>query len=90
MVDEVKARLTMLYSEHGNRIHRFLRDLLCDSTLAADATQETFVRAYRRLPEMRGRLAEERGRLAEGTDVPFAVLLTFAVAVLLRSARPKK
>jgi RNA polymerase sigma-70 factor, ECF subfamily len=38
---------TELYSAHGARIHRFLRDLLGDVALAADATQETFVRAFR-------------------------------------------
>jgi RNA polymerase sigma-70 factor (ECF subfamily) len=42
-------RITALYSSHGASIHRFLRDLLGDAALAADATQETFVRAYRRL-----------------------------------------
>jgi RNA polymerase sigma-70 factor, ECF subfamily len=36
-----------LYGQHGPRIHRFLRDLLGDASLAADATQETFVRAFR-------------------------------------------
>ena len=36
-----------LYAQHGGRIHRFLRDLLGDVALAADATQETFVRAVR-------------------------------------------
>ncbi len=46
--------LTRLYEDHGARIHRFLRDLLCDSALAADATQETFVRAYRQLPTFTG------------------------------------
>ena len=38
---------TELYTQHGGRIHRFLRDLLGDAALAADATQETFVRAFR-------------------------------------------
>jgi len=42
--------LSALYAEHGARIHRFLRDLLGDATLAKDATQETFVRAYKKLP----------------------------------------
>ena len=37
------------YAEHGPRIQRFLRDLLGDATLAADATQETFARAHKRL-----------------------------------------
>jgi RNA polymerase sigma-70 factor, ECF subfamily len=36
-----------LYAQHGGRIHRFLGDLLGDRALAADATQETFVRAFR-------------------------------------------
>lgn len=36
-----------LYAQHGGRIHRFLHDLLGDAALAADATQETFVRAFR-------------------------------------------
>ena len=36
-----------LYAQHGGRIYRFLRDLLGDAALAADATQETFVRAFR-------------------------------------------
>ena len=43
------AQLSALYEAHGTRIHRFLRDLLGDATLAKDATQETFVRAYRKL-----------------------------------------
>lgn len=46
--DDAQA-LAALYAEHGSRIHRFLRDLLGDATLAKDATQETFVRAYRKL-----------------------------------------
>lgn len=47
------AELTRLYEEHGARIHRFLRDLLGDAALAADATQETFTRAYRQLATFR-------------------------------------
>jgi RNA polymerase sigma-70 factor (ECF subfamily) len=38
---------TVIYAEHGARIQRFLHDLLGDAALAADATQETFVRAFR-------------------------------------------
>jgi RNA polymerase sigma-70 factor, ECF subfamily len=38
---------SQLYATHGARIHRFLCDLLLDSALAADATQETFIRAFR-------------------------------------------
>jgi RNA polymerase sigma-70 factor, ECF subfamily len=50
--DACHGRLAALYAEHGVRIHRFLRDLLGDATLASDATQETFVRAYRKLDEI--------------------------------------
>lgn len=39
---------TALYARQAPRIHRFLRDLLGDPALAADATQETFARAYQR------------------------------------------
>jgi RNA polymerase sigma-70 factor (ECF subfamily) len=38
-----------LYAAHARPIHRFLCDLLGDPAAAADATQETFVRALRRL-----------------------------------------
>jgi RNA polymerase sigma-70 factor (ECF subfamily) len=43
-----RAAFTALYSRQAPRIHRFLRDLLGDAALAADATQETFARAYQR------------------------------------------
>ncbi len=49
--DPVFAELS---AQHGARIHRFLRDLLLDSALAADATQETFIRVFRRLGDFRG------------------------------------
>ena len=39
--------MAALYSAHALSIHRFLSDLIGDRVLAADATQETFVRAYR-------------------------------------------
>ena len=42
-----EAELSALYAQHGPRIHRFLHDLLGDGALASDATQETFVRAFR-------------------------------------------
>lgn len=42
------AAFTALYARQAPRIHRFLRDLLGDAALAADATQETFARAYQR------------------------------------------
>ncbi len=37
------------YSDLAPRIHRFISDLLGDATLASDATQETFVRALRKV-----------------------------------------
>ena len=47
-----RASLSMLYGEIAPRVHRFLRDLLGDPALAADATQETFIRAFRRIDEV--------------------------------------
>jgi RNA polymerase sigma-70 factor (ECF subfamily) len=44
-----RAALTALYSELAPAVHRFLRDLLGDDALAADALQEAFVRAFRRI-----------------------------------------
>jgi RNA polymerase sigma-70 factor (ECF subfamily) len=41
--------IEVLYAAHAAAIHRFLCDLLGDTAAAADATQETFVRALRRL-----------------------------------------
>lgn len=48
-----QAVLAALYSAHAKSIQRFLRDLLGDSTLAADATQETFARAFQKLESLR-------------------------------------
>lgn len=48
-----QAVLAALYAAHAKSIQRFLRDLLGDSTLAADATQETFARAFQKLDSLR-------------------------------------
>ncbi len=48
------ASLVSMYGELAPRVHRFLRDLLGDPTLASDATQETFVRAFRRVDDLPG------------------------------------
>ncbi len=48
-----RAEITALYAKHATSIHRFLCDLLGDAALAADATQETFVRAFRRIDALR-------------------------------------
>jgi len=53
--DAHDERFAFLYAHHAPRIHRFLRDLLGDAALAADATQETFARAYRQREAMRDR-----------------------------------
>jgi RNA polymerase sigma-70 factor (ECF subfamily) len=47
-----QAALLAAYGELAPRVFRFQRDLLGDSALAADATQETFVRAFRRVNDL--------------------------------------
>jgi len=47
-----RATLVSMYGDIAPRVHRFLRDLLGDATLASDATQETFVRAFRRVDDL--------------------------------------
>jgi RNA polymerase sigma-70 factor (ECF subfamily) len=71
------ATITALYAEHGARIQRFLSDLLGDATLAADATQETFVRAYRKILDL-----DETARVA-----PWLFGIARNVSLELRKAR---
>ena len=47
-----RAALAALYGDLAPAVHRFLTDLLVDPALAADATQETFVRAFRRIDDV--------------------------------------
>lgn len=48
-----EAALAALYAEHAPAVLRFLRDLLGCPATAADAVQETFARAFRRLDTLR-------------------------------------
>ena len=71
------AALVAMYGELAPRIHRFLRDLLGDPALASDATQETFVRAFRKIDG-----------LPRGTRVvPWVFGVARFVALELRKAR---
>jgi RNA polymerase sigma-70 factor (ECF subfamily) len=47
-----RAALEGLYPELAPCVLRFLRDLLGDATLATDAVQETFIRAFRKAEEL--------------------------------------
>ncbi|HVY49371.1 MAG TPA: RNA polymerase sigma factor, partial [Minicystis sp.] len=47
------AALGAIYARHAPAIQRFLRDLVGCPAAAADATQETFVRAFRRIDTLR-------------------------------------
>jgi RNA polymerase sigma-70 factor (ECF subfamily) len=47
-----RAALSAAYPTLAPRVHRFLSDLLGDPALASDATQQTFVRAFRRIDEV--------------------------------------
>ena len=72
-----RASLEALYGELAPRIHRFLRDLLGDATLATDATQETFIRAFRRV-----------GKLPPGTRLsPWVFGVARHVSLEFRRAR---
>lgn len=48
-----EAALSAIYARHAPAVLRFLRDLIGCSAAAEDATQETFVRAFRRLDTLR-------------------------------------
>jgi RNA polymerase sigma-70 factor (ECF subfamily) len=48
-IAENRAELSARYAQHARAIHRFLCDMLGDHAAAADATQETFARAFRRI-----------------------------------------
>ena len=48
-----RAVLTGLYEGHAPAVRRFLRGLLGSAAAADDGTQETFVRAFRRLHTLR-------------------------------------
>jgi RNA polymerase sigma-70 factor (ECF subfamily) len=72
-----EATLEAQYAELAPRILRFQRDLLGDAALAADATQETFIRAFRRV-----------GELPHGTRlVPWVFGIARNVSLELRRAR---
>ncbi|HEX2572724.1 MAG TPA: sigma-70 family RNA polymerase sigma factor [Polyangia bacterium] len=47
------AAFRRLFERHGPAVRRFLRDLLRDEVAADEATQETFVRAFHRLGQLR-------------------------------------
>jgi RNA polymerase sigma-70 factor (ECF subfamily) len=71
------AALKAVYADLAPRIYRFQRDLLGDATLARDAAQETFVRAFRGV-----------GALPAGTRlVPWVFGIARNVSLELRRAR---
>jgi RNA polymerase sigma-70 factor (ECF subfamily) len=75
--EPTEATLEAQYAELAPRVHRFQRDLLGDATLATDATQETFIRAFRRV-----------GELAPGTRLaPWVFGIARNVCLELRRAR---
>lgn len=71
--------LEAAYAAQAPRIQRFLRDLLGDAALAADATQETFVRAHRRLSVER----------VDAPIVPWLFGIARNVSLELRKARSR-
>ena len=59
MHTDQRERLTLLMREHGNAIFRMCCLHLRDIQLAEDATQETFLKAYRHLDSFRGACSEK-------------------------------
>jgi RNA polymerase sigma-70 factor (ECF subfamily) len=72
-----RVEMAALYAKLAPAVHRFLRDLLGDAALASDATQETFVRAFRRYETL-----EDCGRVA-----PWIFGIARNVSLELRRAR---
>ena len=48
-VQDARARVEELFAQHSTEIHTYLSRMVRDPELAADLTQDTFVRAYRSL-----------------------------------------
>jgi RNA polymerase sigma-70 factor (ECF subfamily) len=80
LADNERAALTELYARHAPSVHRFLRDLLGDAALAADATQETFCRAFRRLGSL-----DDRTRI-----LPWIFAIARNVSLEARKARTRE
>jgi RNA polymerase sigma-70 factor, ECF subfamily len=74
-----RARLARLYAAVAPRIHRFLSDLLFDSVLAKDATQETFARALLRPEVLRD----------EDRAIPWLFGVARNISLELRKARAR-
>lgn len=53
-----RAELTRMMNQYGSSLLRMCRLHLQDATLAEDAAQETFLRAYRRMDDFRGDCSE--------------------------------
>jgi RNA polymerase sigma-70 factor (ECF subfamily) len=72
-----RVAMAALYATLAPGVQRFLRDLLGDAALAADATQETFVRAFRRYDTL-----DDHARVA-----PWIFGIARNVSLELRKAR---
>lgn len=83
------ARISALYKEHSTRIFRFLRDLLGDAAVAADATQETFVRALKKLPDLQPLPGDDHDRDTEGSPslAPWLFGIARNVSLEIRRSR---
>src|SRR6476661_9955387 len=77
-IDGDRAAERSLYDAHVERIYRLVHRMAGDADLAADFTQETFIRAFDRLDQFRG-------------DSSLATWLhTIAVSVALNGMRKVK
>ena len=59
--DELNALFDALYEKHARRVHAFLLGRTGNDDVAADLLQDTFVRTWRHLDELREMPEERRG-----------------------------
>ncbi len=58
-MDEARNEIDRLMRQHGSQLLRLCTMLLGDASLAQDAVQDTFLRAYRRWESWRGEASEK-------------------------------
>ena len=72
--DELNALFDALYEKHARRVHAFLLGRTGNDDVAADLLQDTFVRTWRHLDELR-EMCREAGLSMRGAKKELAAKL---------------